>query len=129
MVERTEQAKRQRLSELLISLMESKNWSTNELAKNLDVATPTARTYVQATGYPGEQNRKKIARLLGITFEELQAALDDEPLAKKQNSVEFACQLARSLPLKDFVQLAQVVNDRQNQELGVIVELQVGHDR
>ncbi len=126
MVEPTDQAKRLRLSELLIELVGQRNWSANELAKQLDISPPTARTYLQATGFPTEPNRGKIAELLNITYDELQAELNNEPLEEKQKSVDYACQLARSLSLKDFIRLAETVHQRELQELGQMMRLQLG---
>jgi transcriptional regulator with XRE-family HTH domain len=108
--------KRQRLAELLKRLISDKNWSERELARQLGISPTSVQAYVDGVTYPGEENRANIARLLGMTREELDAELEAKPV-RRRNTVEEVSQEIRAMNRDEFAQIARVVFDRTASEL------------
>jgi transcriptional regulator with XRE-family HTH domain len=108
--------KRQRLADLLKRLISDKNWSERELARQLGISPTSVQAYVDGVTYPGEENRANIARLLGMTREELDAELEAKPV-RRRNTVEEVSQEIRAMNRDEFAQIARVVFDRTASEL------------
>ena len=81
---------RERLSALLISHCRANNLSGTQLAALLEVSQPSAQAYLDGRTYPGEEVRKRIAKVLNLTPEELQAKIDGLSLNRKLSADELA---------------------------------------
>jgi len=106
----SDQAKRQRLSQLLIEFVATRETplSGRQLARLLDVNAASAAAYLDGVTYPSEENRHKIAKVLGLSFEELQAKIDGVTLPQKR-STEETCQEIRLMSNADFAQVMSVM--------------------
>lgn len=112
----SQQLRKERLSKLLIEYCAKQNLSGNRLAKVLQVSQTSAQAYLDGVTFPGEDARQRIAELLGMTFEELKARLDNQPIATEL-SVEDICQEIRALNLENFLQVYRMVSERASVEL------------
>jgi hypothetical protein len=115
MAKRTDQAKRQRLSQMLIEFLGRKDWNAARLAEEIDLAAPGVRSYIQGTAFPEEDNRRKIATVMGLTYEELQAKLDGVPLGRRLSADEL-CREIRQLERSELRVVARVLFDRLLEE-------------
>ena len=108
--------RKQRLSALLKGLIADKKWSERELARQLGVSPTSVQGYMDCVTFPGEENRVKIAQLLNLTREELDAELDNRPVRREQ-AVESVLREIRAMNTEEFSQVARVVFDRAINEL------------
>ena len=120
----SQQLRKERLSKLLIEYCAKHNLSGNRLAKVLQVSQTSAQAYLDGVTFPGEDIRRRIADLVGMTFEELKAKLDNQQIATEL-SVEDICQEIRAMDLADFLQVYQMVAARAGVELSECLSLKV----
>ncbi|WP_179228597.1 helix-turn-helix domain-containing protein [Leptolyngbya ohadii] len=105
------QQKKDRLSELLHKVKQQANLSGRQLAKRLGVSQTSAQSYLDAIVYPGAEVRAQIARAIGMTPVELEAYLDDVPVAPLQ-PLEQIKQDLRAMNRSDFQEVAEVMFER-----------------
>jgi transcriptional regulator with XRE-family HTH domain len=117
----TDQAKRQRLSKLLIEYVgadKERPLSGRQFARLLDVNATSAQAYLDGVTFPGEAIRKRIAKLLGLTYEALEAAIEGVELSQKL-SIEQICQEIRSVEDEDFADVVAVVAEEVARRLKI----------
>jgi transcriptional regulator with XRE-family HTH domain len=112
----SQQRRKERLSKLLIQHCADNNLSGNKLAKILEVSQTSAQAYLDGMTFPGEDARRRIATLLRLSFDELNAKLDDRPLPTEL-PLDKICQEVREMQIEDFLQIYQVVVDRAATEM------------
>lgn len=106
------QEQKARLAALLIEFCTANELSGAKLAKLIQVAPPTAHAYLDGVMYPGEENRKRIAKSLNMTYEELQARINNEAPDRKLTVEELAREI-RLTPQAEFKRvILPVVFDR-----------------
>lgn len=110
------QAKRDRLSELLREYMRRENLSGRKLAQRLKLSQPTVLAYLDGVTFPSEETRQRIAEVLGLTLTEFDARLEDSPV-QPQLSLSLLKQEIRAMSREDFAQIARVVFDRLLSEM------------
>lgn len=110
------QAKKDRLANLLREYMRQENLSGRKLAQRLKLSQPTVLAYLDGVTFPSEETRQRIAEVLGLTLAEVDARLEDSPV-QPQITVSLLKQEIRALNREDFAQVAQVVFDRLLAEL------------
>jgi transcriptional regulator with XRE-family HTH domain len=111
----------ERLSQLLIGYVSADKdnpISGRRLAKLLGVNPGSANAYLDGVTFPKEETRKKIAKLLGLTYEALQAKIEDRELEQKL-SVEEVCQEIQMLEDEDFCKVVDAVADEVARRLKV----------
>jgi transcriptional regulator with XRE-family HTH domain len=92
---------RERLSVMLVNYCRDNNLSGTDLGMRLDVSQQSAHRYLTGVTYPQEDVRKRIAKLFGLTSEELQAQIDGLAVGRKLSPEELAREL-RSTPDEEF---------------------------
>jgi transcriptional regulator with XRE-family HTH domain len=108
--------RRQRLAKLLNEFASPRNMSQAMLANYLEVSQPAVGAWMNQSADPLRDSLEKIAKGLGISYEELIAILDDKPLVPRQ-SIDLVLQEIRVMPTADFVRVVQVVAERTTQQL------------
>jgi transcriptional regulator with XRE-family HTH domain len=112
----SDETQRERLSSLLIQFSAKENLTQHKLARRLKVSQPSVQGWINQASYPSEENRRKIAQALQMTYEELMAHLENRQLTP-QRSLDSVLQEIRLMAAEDFAQVARVVCDRLIQEV------------
>lgn len=108
--------RREKLASLLIDFAEREGLSGHQLAKRIGVSQPSARAYLDGVTYPSEESRRKIAKGMGLTFEEFQSKIDGTPV-QRQRSTDEVCKEIRIMSDEDFAEVAAVVFERSLAQL------------
>jgi transcriptional regulator with XRE-family HTH domain len=102
---------REKLAALLMAHCRANNLSGTRLAQLIKVSQPSAQAYLDGRTYPSEEVRRRIAKVLGVTIEELQSELDGvEP--DRQLTSEAIAREIRQMSQADFLRLLPVVFER-----------------
>ncbi len=108
--------KRERLASLLIDFAEKEGLSGHQLSRRIGVSQPSTRAYLDGVTYPSEETRRKIAKAMGLTFEEFQSKIDDT-VVQRERTTEEVCREIRIMSDEDFVEVAGVVFERSLAQL------------
>lgn len=107
---------KERLSYLLTNYLRQEGLSGRELAKRLKVSSTSGLAYLDGVSMPQEGIRRRIADLLGLSFEELEHELFGITIAPEK-TVDQVCREIRLMPKSDFLKVYRVVHDRALAEL------------
>jgi transcriptional regulator with XRE-family HTH domain len=101
----------QKLAEILRSLILKNEWTERELARRSGIHPSSIQDYMDGITLPTKENREKLATVLGVGVDELDAQLGLS-VAKPKRSTDELCRDIRLLTSQDFTIVAQVVLDR-----------------
>jgi len=95
------QEQKDRLAAILLAYCKANNLSGNQLGRLIGVSQTSAQAYLDARTYPSEETRKTIAKVLGVTYQELQAEIDGVKI-QAERSADEVVQDIRTLPRSEF---------------------------
>jgi transcriptional regulator with XRE-family HTH domain len=130
--------RRQRLKKVLLDFMKPKRKGVpgltgrglaqilDDLAKDSDarVSPGAVQGWLNGSSYPNKENREFIAAALGMSYEALQAKLEDRAIAAEAvRPVDEICRAIHSLPRADLPHVARALTERMIEELDVSQDL------
>jgi transcriptional regulator with XRE-family HTH domain len=98
-------SKAERLATLVLELRG--DLSQRQFAKKLGVSFSAVQSWEARMSWPGTENLRKLAKLKGWSFEDLQTYLEGE-VPRRSLTVQQLLTEVRSLPFEDAVQVAKV---------------------